>query len=360
MKRYLLFDSDCSRCSRLAAGIARQSDGRLSVRSLRDPQMQDALTRGRPGWRREPTLLEIEGSKTYVFTGLTLRAQLLMVLGPRRAWRVAQLVARERTPLGDVDESRRALIKRGAALAAAVAGLALLGPAPARAQAEPDSVEVASASRRPGPYSRKEGIESWKVNKTPSGAVVTFQHKKRRLSGEVQITYGGGGDTSTFVLSRDRERLQFAFNAERATFAGKDAQGRATSGRFDQDRNRWDVDAESDQVFHDSEQDFRIGLAITSDLAPRPRNRADESTQQVAPASTCPCTREYRQRGEGDGSARSLACEAAVEKVHYECITQWCWGCCQLVGEDCDCGCWIADYVCHCGRSGDPCAGPCN
>lgn len=100
MKRFLLFDSGCSLCSGLAADIAAASDGLLAARSLHDPELQATVKRVRPARRWEPTLLETDGEDARVFTGVALRARFLTVLGPRRAWSIAQLVAEAQTPLG--------------------------------------------------------------------------------------------------------------------------------------------------------------------------------------------------------------------------------------------------------------------
>ncbi|NOK59539.1 MAG: hypothetical protein GFH27_549285n63 [Chloroflexi bacterium AL-W] len=38
-ERYLLFDAECSTCAHLASEIEKISDGRLTVRNLRDAKM---------------------------------------------------------------------------------------------------------------------------------------------------------------------------------------------------------------------------------------------------------------------------------------------------------------------------------
>ena len=93
-ERWLLYDAGCSVCAALAREVEALSGGRLQVRSLRDPEVRALLDRAHPGWRWEPMLIEIEGERVRVFTGLSLRARLVQVLGPVRALRVAQVVAR--------------------------------------------------------------------------------------------------------------------------------------------------------------------------------------------------------------------------------------------------------------------------
>jgi hypothetical protein len=89
---------------------------------LREPEVQALLDRARPGWQWEPMLVEIEGEQVRVFAGLSLRARLVQVLGPVRALRVAQAVARMGGPVLGVDWGRRRLLRQSLALA----GLALL------------------------------------------------------------------------------------------------------------------------------------------------------------------------------------------------------------------------------------------
>ena len=98
----------------MCAALAREW-----VRSLRDPEVQARLDRARPGWRWEPMLVEIEGERVRIFAGLSLRARLVQILGPVRALRVAQAVARMGGPVLGVDWGRRDFLRR--------AGGALLG-----------------------------------------------------------------------------------------------------------------------------------------------------------------------------------------------------------------------------------------
>ncbi len=79
---WLLYDSGCAVCAALAREVEARSGGRLRVRSL-----------------REPMLPEVEGGRVRVFTGLTMRARLVQLLGPARALRVAQAVARFGGPI---------------------------------------------------------------------------------------------------------------------------------------------------------------------------------------------------------------------------------------------------------------------
>ncbi len=363
MHRYLLFDSGCSLCSGLATDIAAASNGLLTTRSLRDPEMQAALKHARPEWRWEPTLLEVQGEDVHVFTGFALRAQLLTVLGPRRAWRVAQLVARAQTSLGDIeDESRRAVIRRGAAMVTGVVGVALLGPGTAKAQSE--SVVASGAGRRPGRLSCKEGITSWRVTRKPTGAVVAFQHRDRKRSGVLEYVLSDGGKTATFTLRRNNRQSRVASSPFRGTLSGVDARGRQFTSRLNWQRKRWEMDAQSERVLRESEWDFKIGFPILVDLeGPRPQAASLRTAEGgVAALATCSaCDESNRQGGSGAGWWRSTACEDATKQVNENCSFGSCSGCCRLIGptDDCDCFCAIGDFSCGCDKLGYPCVGPC-
>ncbi len=112
MARDLLYDAGCSLCAALAREVEALSEGRLRVQSLREPEVQALLDRVRPGWRWEPMLLEEEGKRVRVYAGLGMRMRLIRVLGPARAWRVAQLVARFGGPALGVDWERRNFLRR--------------------------------------------------------------------------------------------------------------------------------------------------------------------------------------------------------------------------------------------------------
>lgn len=124
MERYLLFDGGCMLCTGLAQDIERETNGWLTVKSLRDAAMKELLDKARPGWKWEPMLVEVDGERVQVYTGIKMRSRLAVKLGPKRALHVAQLVQQALTPKSEVDQGRRTLLKRGAMLA----GLAIVGP----------------------------------------------------------------------------------------------------------------------------------------------------------------------------------------------------------------------------------------
>ena len=126
MERYLLFDSRCGLCSKLAQDIEEVAEGWLVARSLGDQSMRSLLKEAKPNWRWQPTLLEIEGQEVRVVTGPTLAANMVAGLGPRRAWRAAQLMHHTREVQEDrVDIERRYFLHQSGALLAAASLLGL-------------------------------------------------------------------------------------------------------------------------------------------------------------------------------------------------------------------------------------------
>ena len=89
-KRYLLFDAGCSECTEIAQAVEQETEGWLTALSLREKNTQELLSKARPGWRWEPTLLEVDGDKISAFTGLPLKLRMLVGLGPLQAARVAK------------------------------------------------------------------------------------------------------------------------------------------------------------------------------------------------------------------------------------------------------------------------------
>ena len=89
--RYLLFDAGCLACSAIADLVERETEGWLTARGLGEPEVRATLCKARPDWKHEPTFLEVEGEKIVASTGLTMRARMLVDLGPRKAARVARI-----------------------------------------------------------------------------------------------------------------------------------------------------------------------------------------------------------------------------------------------------------------------------
>ncbi len=111
MKRYLLFDAGCKRFSDSAEAITKETGGKLSVRSLRDPAMKELLDRERPGWKWEPMLVEEKDDKVRIYAGAAMSRRLLLVLGPRRALKVIRFMSGT-TPFQDISTGRREFMKK--------------------------------------------------------------------------------------------------------------------------------------------------------------------------------------------------------------------------------------------------------
>jgi hypothetical protein len=128
---FLAYDSHCGFCSNLSEEISAMSAGTLAVIPLHDPIAQS--------WREEalgpqapfaPTLIAVEDKKAIkAWTGTSLIVQLSRIVGPRRAWKIAQLVGDKVRPAEQDEPASGSLLDRRnilKGLAGATASFALL------------------------------------------------------------------------------------------------------------------------------------------------------------------------------------------------------------------------------------------
>jgi len=124
MKRYLLFDSGCSLCTEVARRVEEAAGGWLEAWSLRDPEMRALLDRAKPGWKWEPTLVEVDRDEVRVYQGLGMRVRMVRGLGVRKSLAVAKEVQKASGLMVEVDWERRRLLK---AMGGLVGAFVLLG-----------------------------------------------------------------------------------------------------------------------------------------------------------------------------------------------------------------------------------------
>jgi methylamine dehydrogenase accessory protein MauD len=106
VEHYILFDSGCAQCSDVAADIEKASDRKLRGKSLYAPEAKQWLDRARPGWKFEPTLVELDGEHVRAFTGMAMRTHLLTFLNPLQLLKVARVVQKAGVPLVGSIEAR--------------------------------------------------------------------------------------------------------------------------------------------------------------------------------------------------------------------------------------------------------------
>ena len=121
MTRFLVYDSACVQCSRVAEQARLSSRGSLEVRSLYDPEIRAMLDLAQPGWRFGPMLLEADGERIRVYSGIRMVVVLAAILGIRSAVSLVRrladdTVAGQSTPPG---VSRRVALRRSAVAVAA-------------------------------------------------------------------------------------------------------------------------------------------------------------------------------------------------------------------------------------------------
>lgn len=87
MAMYLLFDSGCSVCTQIAKEVEDETSGKVTHRSLREPQVQKMLQTIKPDWQWEPMLLQTDENDQprNLFCGLKMKLQFTRLLGIGKA-----------------------------------------------------------------------------------------------------------------------------------------------------------------------------------------------------------------------------------------------------------------------------------
>jgi predicted DCC family thiol-disulfide oxidoreductase YuxK len=107
MTRYLLFDSACSQCAAVAAGVEQASGQSIRALSLYAREAKRLLDRAGAAGTFQATLIEDDGDTVRAYTGLGLRTHLFTFLNPLRILRIARVVRRARAPLFGRGEARQ-------------------------------------------------------------------------------------------------------------------------------------------------------------------------------------------------------------------------------------------------------------
>ena len=113
MENYLIFDSECSKCSQIAEAIQHDAGDRLQFVSIRDSKASELLSKALPnGWEHRPYLVVVDQNGSRAWTGLQAALRLCRLMGPRKAWHVWSLARRLgissslKTQVPDFDASR--------------------------------------------------------------------------------------------------------------------------------------------------------------------------------------------------------------------------------------------------------------
>jgi hypothetical protein len=205
MRYIVLFNHDCSACSRVAQMVRDLSVTGLEARALADPEVAGLLSRAGLQTPDRPALLVADGDGAEVLSGWAMRRRLASVIGWRRSGAIATLLAAEsRARLAAVAEShgpsRRGVV--GGALAAA-AGFALMpssawassrpgGSQPAVTAADAAEVHAALATEAGHRAVRTWGEIDAKAHKITSGGVVTLilAHPQRGVVTFIRMSPG--------------------------------------------------------------------------------------------------------------------------------------------------------------------------
>ncbi|MEZ4832102.1 MAG: hypothetical protein R2873_08895 [Caldilineaceae bacterium] len=119
MKRYLLYDGGCSKCSHVATTVRDAVGDSLDLLSLRTDEAKDLLDTAHPkGWRYAPYVVTVDDKGVHAKTGILASMQLGLWMGPRKAMRVWQAVTQAFAP------KRRSFLQTSVASALAILMLA--------------------------------------------------------------------------------------------------------------------------------------------------------------------------------------------------------------------------------------------
>lgn len=213
MIRHLLFDSGCVVCSNIADAVNAEAGGWLTARSLLDPEIVKTLDTHAPGWAHRPMLLEVQGDKIRVSSGLEMSWRMFRGLGPRKTRRVMTLVANALSPT--VGTGRRSFL---AAASGTVGVLAIgMGASPGWAAGTPraevlDGGRLAAAAAR---ATRAPDVGRAQVAITEQGYDLE-QEKVVAIRGEgndlvVMFFYAHGerAETDAAIISHDGRGATF-------------------------------------------------------------------------------------------------------------------------------------------------------
>lgn len=104
MKQYLLFDSNCAQCTKIAEEIGQELHEMIEIRSLRDAEIQVMLDQAAPGWKWQPTLLIVNDNCKHVYTGIAMRLRLLARLGMWRTLKLMLLISHSDTNVQNINQ----------------------------------------------------------------------------------------------------------------------------------------------------------------------------------------------------------------------------------------------------------------
>ena len=116
MERFVVYDSLCTVCTRMADAIMDAADGKVEPLSIYDDGARSLLDRAYPsGWSFAPYLLVVDRGRVRAWTGLAFAVHLTRLIGPSSAWRVWRVAKRRGMylPPGGHEPSERGMSRRG-------------------------------------------------------------------------------------------------------------------------------------------------------------------------------------------------------------------------------------------------------
>jgi len=188
------FDGGCLSCTDMARQIEILSGGRLTARSLRDPEVAEwrRRTLGEQGpWT--PMLFSVSGTRVRAWRGSGMALRLTRLLGPASMGRIAFLLGKRGAAFEPAPNPARRQFVRTAAGAAL--GLALLA---GRKGLDPSSA-VAAGQNPPANFPRRRSTEDLaegsallaSVRRSADYGTIARRHGSAAISGPAHHTYEG-------------------------------------------------------------------------------------------------------------------------------------------------------------------------
>jgi len=212
------------------------------------------------------------------------------------------------------------------------------------------------------------GVIEYRVEHNKDLTTVYFSHTEKDKSGKLIIRPDTTDNSVSLDLSQENgQAISIRWSPGSGEFTLKDDKSR--SAHFVFVEKGWVADnAESQKILETYTENVKLTGAIFADFDSEKEEIDSQSIAQpeVTPCEgqnqtsiSCPCY-GVKVRGDCYKTTRSEACRCATNRANVKCWNQWCIGCCEFVGPDCDCACLIEDYFCACGRGGWSCSGPCH
>ncbi len=341
MKRYLLFDSGCSLCTKVAREVEREAGGWLEARSLREPEMRALLDRAKPGWKWEPTLVEVAGDEVRVYQGLGMRVRMVEGLGLRRAWKIGKIVREHVATSSNLNMERRSFLKQVGSLTAVSV---MFGVSPIWTRKIPPANKDRTMSKEGvphiGPMAWAMGIRKYEIVQQDENSVeLRYYREDKHKSGYVRISRLDSHGSILGFIKQGHDAISLTWDIEQLKIIIRDSSHNDAHFVFDDNEKIWKAIDEKDWAFlREYDNIVATMAAIGEDVFPLDPIEAIKMGTYVRNRTRLEdrCCHGPTISHTSIGWTRTGACNSASGAIQGPCSNQYCWGCCST---SCDCSC---------------------